>query len=115
MGTTDSKTLSEGPAGQHTQALNNSPSCTVQDSFHLFELHGHDQVHRSHSRRGPHRPGVDWTAIHETKEWGCTFGSDSNGEWQDGHLFSSIDNPSTSSVGRSASPGPPPYATTKAI
>ena len=39
MGNTDSKTLSEGPAGQHTQALNNSPSYTVQDGFHLLELH----------------------------------------------------------------------------
>ena len=40
MGSTDSKTLSEGPAGQHTQAINNSPSYTVQDGFHQLELHG---------------------------------------------------------------------------
>ena len=40
MGNTDSKSLSEGPAGQHTQALNNSPSYTVQNGFHLLELHG---------------------------------------------------------------------------
>ena len=40
MGNTDSKTLSHGPAGQHTQALNNSPSYTLQDGFHLLELHG---------------------------------------------------------------------------
>ena len=40
MGNTDSKSKSEGPAGQRTQALNNSPSYTIQDGFHLFELHG---------------------------------------------------------------------------
>ena len=40
MGNTDSKSKSDGPAGQRTQALNNSPSYTIQDSFHLFELHG---------------------------------------------------------------------------
>ena len=40
MGNTDSKTLSEGPAGQNTQALNSSPSYTVQGGFHLLELHG---------------------------------------------------------------------------
>ena len=40
MGNTDSKTLSEGPAGQHNQTLNNSPSYMVQDGFHLLELHG---------------------------------------------------------------------------
>ena len=44
MGNTDSKTLSEGPAGQRTQALNNSPSYTVQDGFHLLELHGKTSI-----------------------------------------------------------------------
>ena len=40
MGNTDSKNKSEGPAGQRTQALNHSPSYTIQGGFHLFELHG---------------------------------------------------------------------------
>ena len=30
--------------GQHTQALNNSPSYTVQDGFHLLELHGETSI-----------------------------------------------------------------------
>ena len=38
MGNTDSKCLSEGPAGEHTQALNNSPSYTVHDGFHFFKI-----------------------------------------------------------------------------
>ena len=40
MGNTDSKSKTEGPAGQSTQALNHSPSYTIQDGCHLFELHG---------------------------------------------------------------------------
>ena len=44
MGNTDSKSKSKGPAEQQTQALNNSPSYTIQDGFHLFELHGGTSV-----------------------------------------------------------------------
>ena len=40
LGNTYSKTLSKGPAGQHTQAFNNSPSCKVLDGFCLLELQG---------------------------------------------------------------------------
>ena len=83
-----------------------------------------DQVNPNNSCRGPHRSdgeisppqkkiGVVWTAVHETNKWG--FDSDSDGEWQDGYLFSSTDNPSTSLVGRSASPGPLPYGATKNV
>ena len=47
--------------------------------------------------------GIDWTSIHKTNEWGRTFEYNSDGEWQDSHLFSSTDNPSSSLLGRSTS------------
>ena len=59
MGNTDSKKTSKGPLGQHTTVVNNSPSYSVQDGFHLFQLHG-------------------CIALRETNERGGTFELDSD-------------------------------------
>ena len=80
-----------------------------------------NQAHLHHPLRGAYRLGnealhkkkknsLDWTALHETNEWGRTFKSDydSESQCQDNHLFSSTDDPSTS-MSRPASPGPLPY------
>ena len=43
MGNQSKKTL-KALLGQHTATLNNSPSYSIQDGFHLFELHGETSI-----------------------------------------------------------------------
>ena len=113
------------------QALNNSPSYTVQDSFHLFQLHRGTSIEFiliilvvaliglavKLGLRKWKMASIGHQYIHEANEWGRIFESDSDREWQDNHLFSATDNPSSSPIpmGRSAGPGPLPYGTTKAV
>ena len=85
-----------------------------------------NQVYPRDTHRGAHcsgnktghteakNKGIDWTSVHETNRWRTDFQSDSDGDIEDRHLFSSTDGPS-SSMRRSASPGPPPYRTTKNV
>ena len=57
--------------------------------------------------------GVDWTVLNETNECRRDFESDSDGELQDHHLFTVSE--SQTLMGRSASPGHPPYGAAKII
>ena len=84
-----------------------------------------NQVHLGDSSRGIDRPsnkarnsktkkGVDWTSLHETNRWRSNFQSDSDGDIEDQHLlFTGAD--TSTSMGRSTSPGPPPYRAAKNV
>ena len=91
-----------------------SPIRASRRNFH--EVHSDPPCRSSHrpcgeTRASQKKGGIDWTSIHETNEWGRTFESDLDGERQDRYLFTSANSPSL--LGRSTSPGPPPYGKAK--
>ena len=113
MGNTDSKTLPKGPAGQHSQLLNNSQSHTsikfiliilvvalidlaVKLGLCKRKMASIGQQYMKQTNGGAH----------------LTLIATENGRT---NTFSSTDNPSSSSVGRLESPGPPPYGATKTV
>ena len=119
MGNTDSKNKSEGaahPGPQSQPKLHNtgrlSPVPASRRNFH--QVHSNNPHRGTDKARNPKtKKGFDWTSLHETNRWRSDSQSDSNGDIEDRHLFTGSE--SSALLGRSTSPGPPPYRNAKNV